>query len=206
MRLWRKMSMKQVIKIQIVENDEDYIWLLRKELEQHERLEIIGVCTDGEQAVETARRLKPDIVLMDLHLGNSYEEGIRASKEIRIKTDAKVLILTALYSRTILENVLSQSFASGYIMKDQLPLLVENIYALAEGGTGQERILLQAALSCLTAAERAVFDIMMGEENRSHSSTKTIANQKTQVLKKLKLDNKKDLQHVFGALKEEKKK
>ncbi len=195
--------MKKIIKIQIVENDQDYAWLLREELEQHERLEIVGVCPDGDCAVETACRLRPDIVLMDLHLGSSYEEGIRASKEIRIRTDAKVLILTALYSREILENVLAQSFASGYIMKDQLPLLVENIYALAEGRTGQERILLQSALACLTAAERSVFDIMMGEENRCRSSTKTIANQKTQVLKKLKLDNKKDLQHVFGALKED---
>ena len=97
--------------------------------------------------------------------------------------------------------MVAQSFASGYIMKDQLSLLVENIYALAEGMTGQERILLQAALSCLTPAERAVFDILMGEEDRSHSSTKTIANQKTQVLKKLKLDNKKELQHIFRVLK-----
>ena len=193
----------ETIKIQIVENDKDYAWLLKKELEQHESLEVTGICTDGKTAVKMAGQTKPDIVLMDLHLGTSYEEGIQASKEIRVGTDAKVLILTALYSRKIMENVVARSFASGYIMKDQLSLLVENIYALAEGTTGQERLLLQSALSCLTPAERSVFDVMMGEKDKSHSSEKTIANQKTQVKKKLGLDNKNQLQHIFRVLREE---
>lgn len=194
-----------MIKILIVEDDRDYAWLLEKELTGHERMEVIGVCTGGREAVKAACQLKPDIVLMDLHLGNSYEEGIQASKEIRVRTDAKVLILTALYSQEIMESAAAQSFASGYIMKDQLPLLVENIYALSGGTTGQERLLLQAALACLTPAERSVFDSMMGEEDRSHSSKKTIANQKTQVLKKLKLENKAQLQHVFQELKKDDK-
>ena len=194
--------MEQTIMILIVENDTDYAWLLRQELERHRQLAVVGRCSGKEEAVEEAKRLNPDIVLMDLHLGSAYEEGIQASKQIRVETDAKVLILTALYSREVMKDVLAQSFASGYIMKDQIPLLVENIYALAKGTTGQERILLQSALSCLTPAERSAFDIMMGEENHSRSRSKTISNQKTQVLKKLKLKNRTQLQHVFRTLKE----
>ena len=196
------MDMEQTISILIVENDKDYAWLLKNELERRENLSVAGICSGSEDAVDAACRLKPDIVLMDLHLGNTYEDGIQASKKIRVQTDAKVLILTALHSPEVIKEAMAKSFASGYIMKDQILLLVENIYALAEGTTGQERILLQSALACLTPAGRSAFEIMMGEENQSRSRSKTISNQKTQVLKKLQLKNRTQLQHVFRALKE----
>ena len=189
--------MKESIKVLIVEDDADFAYLLKKELDRQERIVTAGVCRDREEAVTQAVLLAPDIVLMDLYLESSYMDGIEASRRIRIATDAKVLILTALASDEAIREAAGRSFASGYIFKDQMPLLVENIYAAADGVTGQERILAQAALSCLSAAEKTVFYMMLGREEHLRSSKKTIANQKTQILKKLGLENINELRHVF---------
>ena len=59
--------MEQTIRILIVENDTDYAWLLRQELERHRQLAVVGRCSGKEEAVEEAKRLNPDIVLMDLN-------------------------------------------------------------------------------------------------------------------------------------------
>ena len=73
---------------------------------------------------------------------------------------------------------------------------------MCEGYTAQEYLLAFAALSCLSEAEMAVFHIMMGKKVPLKSSSKTIANQKTRVLKKLGLANQKDLRHVFDMFRE----
>ena len=189
--------MKESIKVLIVEDDDDFAYLLQKELGRQERIVLVGICREKEEAITQTEALRPDIVLMDLHLGSSYSDGIEASRRIRIATEAKVLILTALGADEIIREAAGRSFASGYIFKDQMPLLIENIYAAADRVTGQERILAQASLSCLSAAEKTVFYMMLGREERLRSSKKTIANQKTQILKKLGLDNVNELRHVF---------
>lgn len=144
-----------------------------------------------------ACRLRPHIVIMDLNLGSSDKDGILISREIRILTDAKVLILTSLDSPEMVLKAAREAFASGYIFKNQPNLLVENILALAGGYTAQEYLIASMALSCLTEAEMSVFQMLMGKDIQLQSSTKTIANQKTRILRKLGLDSQKDLMHIF---------
>ena len=136
---------------------------------------------------------------MDLNLGSSDKDGILISREIRILTDAKVLILTSLDSPEMVLKAAREAFASGYIFKNQPNLLVENILALAGAGgyTAQEYLIASMALSCLTEAEMSVFQMLMGKDIQLQSSTKTIANQKTRILRKLGLDSQKDLMHIF---------
>ena len=43
----------------------------------------------------------------------------------------------------------------------------------------------------------SVFQMLMGKDIQLQSSTKTIANQKTRILRKLGLDSQKDLMHIF---------
>lgn len=189
--------MRERIKVLVVEDDVDFAYLLVKELKKQEHIVVSGVCGNRKEALEKAVALEPDIVLMDLYLESSYTDGIEASRAIRVSTNAKVLILTAFESEDVVWEAARKSFACGYIFKNQLSLLVENIYAAAEGVTGQERIITQSALSCLSDAERSVFYMLLGREEHLRSSKKTIANQKTQILKKLGLDNVNDLKHIF---------
>ena len=181
-----------MIKVLIVEDDEDFVYLVQKLLKKQKDIEVIVGGKDQKKVLEKVHEEHPDIVLMDLNLGVSNSDGILLSREIRIHTDAKVLILTAA----------EEAFASGYIFKSQMSFLVENIRATAEGHTAQEYLIASAALSCLSEAEKAVFHIMMGKENTLLSSPKTIANQKGRIVKKLGLENQKELMHVFSMFKE----
>lgn len=192
--------MEPSIKILIVDDDPDFLYLLQKLLKKQPEFEIVGTCKNRRTAVTDAVNLRPDIVLMDLNLGSSSADGIQASREIRVLTDAKVLILTALDAPEVIIQATKKSFASGYIFKDQMPLLVENILALARGYTAQEYQIAMSALSDLSKAETAVFQMIMGKDIELQSSAKTIYNQTTQILKKLGLENKAQLMHVFGRL------
>lgn len=193
-----------MIKVIIVEDDADFVFLVQRLLSRQPDIEVIGCCQDKETVLEMVYEKKPDIVLMDLNLGVSNLDGIPISREIRIRTDAKVLILTALETPDMIFKAAGEAFASGYLFKSQMSFLVENIRATAEGHTPQEYLIASAALSCLSEAEKAVFYIMMGKENTLLSSPKTIANQKGRIVKKLGLENQKELMHVFRMFLEDK--
>ena len=186
-----------LIKVLLVEDDEDFAFLMKKLLSRQPDIQIVGYCGDEDTVMEMVRREIPDVVLMDLNLGNSSADGIRLSRQIRIETDAKVLILTALNTPDIIMRAAREAFASGYIFKNQLSFLVENIRAISKEYTAQEYLIASSALSILSDAEMAVFQIMMGKENDFHSSAKTLSNQKGRIIKKLGLKNQKELVHVF---------
>ena len=56
--------------------------------------EPIGHATRGEQAIDMARQLQPDLVLMDVHLGSEMD-GITAAAEIRTQCGADIVFLSA---------------------------------------------------------------------------------------------------------------
>ncbi len=193
--------MKDQIKILIVEDDIDFIYLLKKTLEPQQDLVIAGICRDAAAALPAAIAEKPDIVLMDLNLSESKLDGIDAARSIRIATDAKILILTSFDDPETVLSASVEAFASGYVFKYQPALLIQKIRELSHGHTAQEYLIMSAILASLSPAEKMVFQMMMGENIDLLSSPKTIANQKTGVLKKLGLKTQKEMIHIFNIYK-----
>lgn len=193
--------MNDLIKILIVEDDMDFIYLLKKTLAPQQDMVIAGICRDAAAALPAAMAEKPDIVLMDLNLSESKLDGIDAAREIRIATDAKILILTSFDDPETVLSASVEAFASGYVFKYQPALLIQNIRELSHGHTAQEYLIMSAILANLSPAEKMVFQMMMGENIDLMSSPKTIANQKTGVLKKLGLRTQKELMHIFNVYK-----
>ncbi len=67
---------------------------LRFLLEQEPDFQVVGECSDGAQVVEAARRLRPDVVLLDLIM--PHVDGISALKELKHSLPAtRVVILTS---------------------------------------------------------------------------------------------------------------
>lgn len=191
------MTSAACIRVLIVEDDEDFCFLIRTSLQKNPDMAVIGTAHTSEQAVADACRMQPDIVLMDLCLSAARMDGIDAARQIRLRTDAKIIILTSYEDEDTIHTACKESFASGYIFKSQFSLLTETIRMTASGRTPQESLIHSLILADLTPSEKAVFQSLTGKEIKLLSSPKTIANQKTALLQKLGLKNVKELLHVF---------
>lgn len=187
------------LSILIVEDDLDFQYLIRQDLARHPDLCVVGCCQDTETACAAAAAHQPDIVLMDLALGTDMHAGITAARRIRLETRSKVVILTVYDDPDTVLRASIESFASAYVAKNQVSMLLPTIRSTAAGPTPQSHLIYAALLSRLTAAERVVFQYLLGAPVSLHSSGKTIANQQTNLLRKLGLASKQQLRHVFSA-------
>jgi DNA-binding NarL/FixJ family response regulator len=88
---------------------------VRALLESHEGWEVCGEATTGREAVELSRRLRPDIIIMDLSL--PLLNGLDATRQIlKDAPDSEVLVLTMHHSEELARDVL-QAGARGYLLK-----------------------------------------------------------------------------------------
>lgn len=192
--------MTDKIRILIVEDDADFCFLIRSMIKKEPGMEISGCAFSRQEAVEMAKGLRPHIVLMDLNLSSVHLDGIEASREIRLHTDAKVIILTAFEEPRITVDACKSAFACAYVFKSQFSLLPDTIRKAASGSSPQEYMINALILSDLSPAERSVFFMMLGENIQLKSTQKTIYNQKSSLLKKLHLKNEMELIHLFGGM------
>ncbi|GAA1054567.1 MAG: response regulator transcription factor [Dietzia sp.] len=94
-------------------------------------LEVIGDAADGAEAVEMCRRLRPDVVLMDVQMPGT--DGIEATRLITAEALSKVLILTTFDRDDYLFDAL-RAGASGFLLKNSDPEdLVDGVRAVGHG-------------------------------------------------------------------------
>jgi DNA-binding NarL/FixJ family response regulator len=96
-------------------------------------LEVVGEAADGAAAVEQARRLRPDVVLMDIRMPRL--DGIEATHAIiKAVPDVRVLILTTYDLDEYVYDAL-RAGASGFLLKDvPADRLVDAVRTVADGG------------------------------------------------------------------------
>jgi DNA-binding NarL/FixJ family response regulator len=100
-------------------------------LENHADLEVVGEAANGNQAVHSAGRLAPDIVLMDIRMPEL--DGIAATRQITARHPTRVLVLTTYDLDEYVYDAL-QAGASGFLLKDTPPAqLADGIRAVAGG-------------------------------------------------------------------------
>ncbi len=101
-------------------------------LEAREDLEVVGEAQDGAQALELARRRRPDVILMDVRMPRL--DGVEATRRLaEAGSEARVLILTTFDLDEYVYEAL-RAGASGFLLKDVQPAqLVEAIRVVARG-------------------------------------------------------------------------
>ena len=93
---------------------------LRTALElSDDQVVVVGEAASGEEAVERARELAPDVVFMDVRMPGM--DGIEATRRIReAAPDTKVILITIDESRGAISEAI-QAGVSGYLLKDASP-------------------------------------------------------------------------------------
>ena len=110
---------------------------------------VVGEAGNGVEAVDMARELKPDVVIMDIHM--PLLTGIEATRRIRLDNDEiRVLVLTA-YNEPAYVHALLEAGADGYVLKtSELSTLLRSLRKVAGG----RRAFAAAVLNASRDAEK----------------------------------------------------
>ncbi|MFN8225788.1 MAG: ANTAR domain-containing response regulator [Mycobacterium sp.] len=98
----------------LIAEDEALIRLDLAEMLREEGYEVVGEAGDGQEAVELAEKLTPDLVIMDVKMPR--RDGIDAAREIAEKRIAPIVVLTAFSQRDLVERA-RDAGAMAYLVK-----------------------------------------------------------------------------------------
>ena len=111
-------NLSKTIRVLIADDHRLFAQALEAILEDDRRIAIAGHARDGKQAVDLARSLEPDVVLMDIAMPGM--DGFQATRMI---TDERpgtgVLMLTGSNSRADVDRA-RKAGAAGYVTKDRI--------------------------------------------------------------------------------------
>jgi DNA-binding NarL/FixJ family response regulator len=210
-RLFHEVAMKK-LRLLIADDHGMVRRGLRAAIEARREWEVCGEAENGRQAVELAKQLRPDLVVLDLTMPEL--NGLDAARKIRAALPAtQVLIQTMHDSEALAQEVLAAG-ARGYLLKNDAPeMLAQAIEALAAGGTfftPKVSDLVMSSLarpgsspepprSRLTPRERELVQLLAeGKSNKEAAdalgiSLNTVETHRKNVMSKLRLRSAPDL-------------
>jgi DNA-binding NarL/FixJ family response regulator len=178
-------------------------------LEKQPDIEVVGGVEDGRQAIETVRKLSPDLVIMDISMPNL--NGIDATRKIAEEIGGVKIIALSIHSSKRFVAEMLKAGASGYILKDCLfDELIEAIRTVLGGGiylspkiTGividdyVQRLSKQYQSNGPVLSEREREVLQLLAEGRStkqialalHVSAKTIESNRRSIMEKLRINS-----------------
>ncbi len=199
------MTETQPIRVLIVDDHEVVREGLRTLIGKQKTMSVVGEAATAKEAIETAARARPDVVIMDVRLPDA--SGIEACRSIRDARPATGVIMLTSYAddEALFASIVAG--ASGYLLKDAKgQTVLEAVAAVAQGrslldpsvtGKVLERVRKgpeeDPGLASLTEQERKVLaHVAEGKTNREIGeimflSEKTVKNYVSRLLDKLGL-------------------
>lgn len=186
---------------------------IRSLLEDQADIEVVGETGSGWKAIELALRLQPDVVLMDIAMGDL--SGLEATQEIRERApDVNVLALT-MHDREEYFFAMLKAGALGYVLKesepDELLAAIRAVHrgeaflspyvtkAVLEDYLAQRTDQAQSRYDSLTLREKEV--LRLAAEGKTtqemadmlHLSPKTVEKHRSSMMRKLELHSLSEL-------------
>ncbi|MFI5982244.1 response regulator [Streptomyces sp. NPDC051555] len=133
---------------------------LRSVLATSDGLAVVGEAADGAEAISAARELRPDVVIMDLHM--PHIGGVEATLQLlRLDDPPRVLVLTTFKTDDLVIRAL-QAGASGFLLKDLSGSeLTTAVCTVAAGGTVMSPEIMAQLVSRAHARTPVGFEGMM---------------------------------------------
>ena len=139
-------------------------------IDAEDDLEVVGEAGDGREAIDLARRTRPDVVLMDIRMPNV--DGLEATRLISAEpqlADVRVIILTTFELDEYVFDALRNG-ASGFLLKDTEPLELLAAIRVVAGGEAlmspsiTRRLIAEFASRSRPAATTGVLDVLTERE------------------------------------------
>lgn len=215
------------VRILLVEDERIVAMSLKRQLHSL-GYEVVGQAASGRDAIEKADELRPDLVLMDIHLEGEMD-GVEAAAEIHKQFGLPVVYLTAFSSQDILDRA-KVTEPMGYILKPyeerELHVVIETaVYrfhaerqrsAVRDVETTQQEARMTALsqlgvdakdrISQLTPREAEVMDLIVEGKSQKQIaaafgiSIQTAAKHRAKVLEKLRVTNDVELVRLALAI------
>jgi DNA-binding NarL/FixJ family response regulator len=175
----------------------------RRLLEDDAGIEVLGEASDGGEAVELARRLRPDVVVMDYAI--PVYNGALATRHIRAELPHTQVLILSMHSEPSYVANCREAGAAGYLLKNAHDL--ELSHAIKEAATGkwfQDPRLEQAAFESnakrsLSKRELEVLALVVaGQSNKEiaaalNLSANTVAVHRANIMDALQVGNAAEL-------------
>ncbi|MCD8510207.1 MAG: response regulator transcription factor [Bacillus sp. (in: Bacteria)] len=194
--------MGERIKLLIVDDHEMVRMGLRTYLSVEDDIEVVGEACNGREAIDRARELNPDVILMDLLMEEM--NGIEATK-VLAKENMKIIVLTSYLDDEMLFPVM-EAGAFSYLLKtssaDEIAEAIRKTHKGEPTFQGQvtqkmfKHMHSKPKHDELTAREREVLALIgQGKTNKEigetlHIGIKTVKTHVSHILGKLELDDR----------------
>ncbi|OPZ86565.1 MAG: Transcriptional regulatory protein LiaR [Firmicutes bacterium ADurb.Bin419] len=156
----------------IVEDDEKWVMAMKLFLELEPDLEIVAIASNYNEAIEIGISKDADVILMDINLSGNDLDGIYATAEILSHKEIKVIMLTSICDREVIQNAYVAG-AVNYVMKNnykEIPSIIRNTIlnvtpneVLAKD---YMKLKTKELLSPLTSQEREIFNLFSNGKNK----------------------------------------
>jgi len=178
---------------------------LRSLIDENNDMEVIAEAENGRDAVELAKQLKPDVIIMDVSMPDL--NGVEATRQIVQDNPQMKIIALSMHSDTLFVSEMLKSGASGYLLKDcafeeleqAIRTVTESKAYLSPSISG---IIVEDYLHRLSKAELSTAEVLTDRERevlqliaegqstkqialKLHISAKTVETHRRQIMNKL---------------------
>jgi response regulator NasT len=179
----------------IIADDESLIRLDLREMLTHLGYDVIAEAGDGRTAVELARKLRPDLMIMDIKMPEV--DGIAAAEELTRERIAPIVLLTAYSDQALVERA-RDSGVVGYVVKPFREAELMPVIELSRARFNEFRTLEQEVGNLKDALEtRKVIERAKGVLMETHGLRESEAFHR---IRKTSMDARRSMKEVAEAI------